>query len=756
MEDILKALKELYLTKIKGPSQPDRDQLVRDCRKADMYYRGIQYLQSYTLKSGQQGVVPVAMFSDMVQQAFGQDDLPDVADYVVNFYKGDIDKFVAVALKQQVAHKAAPVIDSYKTEASDKLRIADAVSGYLDSIWGINGIREKVLYTLAKYGPAFLYTPYITDGKLGTTKITIHSHEEIETNGKWRCVECGEEVEQGSEGQGEEGELVCPGCGAPLEDESLIPGGMSLELKEEEVETTNGTTGCHVTNWLTVNVPKFCTGPEDAQWWVYEYEAPMGHVNRLLAQAQRKTVTTTAPNDLPSFVRNRVATTSGLVYSNLPTDVVTVRRVWFTPGMFWELAASQKDLVTKLETMFPRGCMLLMINDEPFAVEEGAISDCWKAIIPQKSDYLMTADPVFKCYFEASDIVNSIINMIEGIIATSAPVTAYRADMLEPRVVNDVIGRGYRSMIPMKGDARGAFADLPVSQPSGVAQAFVQFVIGTYREIVGISPNMWGMGNYNTAKEAVLAAEQALQVFHPIFEKIAQGLADAKYNAALLLAEFSGGYLPMLDGRTKPLELQGIEGLLEGGWKYDFDPTLAISTAARRDTLRELMNNQGVSQYLGLQHPLNVKSAHEMFGLNGMYVPGEDELKFVQSLIDKVLEGEMVELPPTNLVNPQFAVEVIKATLISEKGRQIKDTDPGAWQMGVQFLESMLGMMGQGQQQGPPDGGGPPPEQMGPPPDGGAPMEEMPPEGEGGAPPLIEGGEGMGPEEGVDMEGMPQ
>lgn len=747
MDDILKALKDLYITKIKSVSQPDRDQIVRDCRKADMYYRGIQYLQSYTLKNGQMGLVPVAAFSDVLQQALGQDDLPEVADYVVNFYKGDIDKFVAVALKQTIQHKAAPVIESYKSEATDKLRTADAVSGYLDSIWGIQALREKILYTLAKYGPAFLYTPYITDDKLGKTMVTVTSHEEVESPARWQCVECGHVTPQGAEAEGDEGELICPNCGTPLTEESLIPATMELKLKEEEHETTNGTCGCHVTNWLTTWGPKFCTGIRDAEWWVYEYEAPAGHINRLLHRAGLGQSKANVSDDLPAFVRNRVATTSGLVWSSTPQDVRTVRRVWFTPGMFWELPESQRDMTEKLEKMFPRGCMLLMVADEPYAVEEGALTDCWKEIVTQKSDYLLTADPIFKPYFEASDIVNSIVNLIEGIIATSAPVTAYRSDMLEPRVVNDVIGRGYRSMIPMKGDARGAFQDLPVSQPSGVAQAFIQFIIATFREIVGISPNMWGMGNYSTAKEATLAAEQALQVFHPIFEKIAQGLADAKYNAALLLAEFSGGYLPMLDGRTRPLELPDIQILLDGGWKYDFDPTLAVSTAARRDTLRELMNNQGVSGYLGLQHPFNVRNANEMLGLNGMYVPGEDELKFVQSLMDKVLNGEPVELPPANLINPQFAVEVIKSTLISEKGRQIQATDPGTWEMGVQFLESMLGMMGQGQGQPPPDA--PPPEGM--------PPEGMPPPGpEGEPPPLMGGGELSGPEEGVDMGPPPQ
>lgn len=748
MDEILKALKDLYITKIKAPTQADRDQQVRDCRKADMYYRGIQYLQSFMLQNGQQGLLPVTMFSDLVGQAVDQDDMPDVADYTVNFYKGDIDKFVAVALKQTIQHKAAPIIESYKDQATDKLRTADAVSGYLDTIWGIQGIREKILYSLAKYGPAFIYTPYITDGKLGTTKITVYSHEEKETPAKWQCVECGEETPQGEEAQGEEGEIICPSCMAPFTEESLIPSSMELELKEEEHETTNGTCGCHITNWMTTLTPKFCTGPDDAAWWGYEYEAPAGHINQLLQQAGKKQSTQQVTDDLAAFVRNRVATTSGLMYSNISQDVRTVRRIWFTPGMFWELPPSQHELIDKLDKMFPRGCMLLMVGDEPYVVEEGALTDCWEAIIPQKSDYLQTADAMFKPYFEASDIVNSIVNLVEGIIATSAPVVAYRSDMLEPRVVNAVMGRGYRSMIPMKGDARGAFQDLPISQPSGVAQAFIQFIIATFREIVGVSPNMWGMGNYNTAKEATLAAEQSLQVFHPIFEKIAQGLADAKYNSALLLAEFSGGYLPLLDGRTKPMELPDIEVLLDGGWKYDFDPTLAISTAARRDTLRELMNNQGVSQYLGLQHPLNVRAAHEMFGLNGMYVPGEDELKFVQSLVDKVLNGEPVDLPPSNLVNPQFAVEVIKSALLSEKGRQIQATDPGTWEMGVQFLEGMLGMMGQGQgQQGPPQG--PPPE--GPPPEGMSP-EGVPPDQ--GPPPLMDGGELSGPEEGIDMAEM--
>jgi hypothetical protein len=306
--------------------------------------------------------------------------------------------------------------------------------------------------------------------------------------------------------------------------------------------------------------------------------------------------------------------------------------------------------------------------------------------------------------------------------------------MIDPEVVNRLM-TGYRSMIPIKGDARGAFADLPVSQPSGVAQAFMQFLISAAREIVGISPTMWGAGNFNTAREATLAAEQSLQVFHPIFMKVAQCFADAKKNAALLLAEFSGGVLPMPDGRTQPMLVEDVDVLLEGGWKYMFDPTLAVSSAARRDTLRELMGNPAAVQMTGLSHPFNIRNAQEVLGLNGMYVPGEDEVKFIKEMVGRVMEGEMVPLPPTNLINPQMAVDVIKGELLSEKGRQLLATEPEKWNMAVEWMEGMMGMMGAPPGGGPPPPGGPPllPGELPPPPPEGPPP---------GGPPPIPGGEG--------------
>lgn len=713
IEDVLSSLKSLYLTNIKAQTEIERNQVVREVRRADLYYRGIQYLATINLGDGRTGLVNASQVYDFLRsETAGADAGAEITDYNLNFYKGDVDKFVAVAMKQTIQHKAKPIADTYKDRAENKLRVADEVSDYLDTLWDLPAQREKVLYGLALYGPTFLYTPFISDARLGKTVTTVYSHRVVDRPAQWACVECGEQFEQGQEEEGPQGELLCPHCKAPLVEEALTPGTQEIELEEEQVETVNGTTQIHVTNYLTTWIPKGCTGPEDAPWWLYEYEAPMGHINRLMAQAQQKMVKSAPSMDLAAWARNRVMTPANGV-PRMMANVVRVTRVWFTPGMYWELAQSQERVRDWLEEKHPRGCMVLFLNDEPVLIDDEAITDCWVVVSPQMKDYLLNQQAVFHPYLEGVEITNAIVNMVEGIIATSAPVTAYRSDLIDPNVVNSLM-RSYRSMIPVKSDPRGALYDLPISQPSGVAQAFIQFVIGLVREIVGISPTMWGAGNFNTAREATLAAEQSLQVFHPIFMKVAKGFAQAKHNAALLLAEYSGGVLPLKDGRTQPLLVEEVDVLLEGGWKYDFDPTLAVSSAARRDTLRELTNNPAAMEMTGLNHPFNIRNAQEILGLNGMYVPGEDELKFVQEQIDRVLNGEAVPLPPTNIINPKFAVDVVKATLLSDRGRQILATDPQAWQMGLEWMEGLLGMMGQ-------EGGPPPP----------------PPEGEGGMPPPL-------------------
>lgn len=739
--EALKALSSLYATEIKAATQPDWDQVVRDCRRADLFYRGIQYLATMRLNDGRLGLVDAtSAYSNLRSQLVGDapEGMPEMLDYSLNWYKGDINKFVAVASKQTLQHKAAPIAPSYKDQAEEKLRIADQVSDYLDALWQIPDQRERVLYSMALYGPTFLYTPFMTDSKFGKTSSIVYSHQVVETPAKWACVECGEESIKGEEAEGPEGELRCPHCQGLLVEDALIPATQDIEIKEEAVETTNGTTQLHVTNFLTTWVPKGCTGPEDAPWWVYEYNAPRAHINRLLDQVGGKLITSTAPDTLASWVRNRVMTPGGVSPQPL-RDNGKISRVWWSPSMYYALPEGCGCTRQWLLENFPRGCMMLMINEEGIALEAEAVTDSWVSISPEIKDYLLNQQAVFHPYFEVVEMVNAILNLVEGIIATSAPVTAYRSDLIDPEVANRAM-TGNRSMIPIKGDARGAFADLPVSQPSGVAQAFIEFLIAKAREIVGISGAMWGAMDFSTARAATLAVEQALQVFAPIFNKVAAGFAEAKKNSALLLAEYSGGVLPMKDGRTKPMLVEGIETLLEGGWKYSFDPTLATSSAARRDTIKELLNNPAASQMTGLNHPFNIRAAQEILGLNGMYVPGEDEVKFIRELTEKVMNGEAVPLPPTNLVNPQMAVDVIKAQLVSDRGRQLWASDPEKWNAAVEWMEGMMGMMGTPPGP-PPDQGAPPPPQGNLPPGGPPPQMEGPPlpqiEGEVDAPPMM-------------------
>ncbi len=267
-----------------------------------------------------------------------------------------------------------------------------------------------------------------------------------------------------------------------------------------------------------------------------------------------------------------------------------------------------------------------------------------------------------------------------------------------------------------------------MSQPNGTVIQFLEFILAKAREIVGISPNMWGMGSFATAREAVISNEASLQVFAPIFNLLATSTGRALKNAALQLALYSGGALPMRDGLSRPVMVPDIETLLDGGWDYTFDPTIAISSWARRDRIMELLNSPQTAEMMGFTHPVNIKRVHEAIGLEDVYTPGMDDMDWIEEEMQKLTNGGMPEPPPPILIDPQIAQDYVRAWLKGPKGRSLKQQNPDAYMAGLDYLASIMPPP-------PPGPGGPPPDQ-GPPPG--------PPPGEGGNIPPQGGLDGMG------------
>lgn len=718
----LNKIRDLIRRNITGPYRTMRNDRIEDCRRSDLYYRGFQYLAQEETVNGMTWT-PVTG-PDVLMRIFDAPegaDLPDVLSCQLNIYRGDINKFVAVSMRQPQNYKAAPVLSSQVDEVSDRLRVADSVAEYLKMVWGWDRAREQNFSILAKYGPAFLYTPVTTDAsKYGTPSIKMSQEKISVREAEWTCLECGHANRQ----EPQEGVVsYCENCGEELFPEYYRPAQESIEI--EEVEETFPGTGCdlHITSFLTVTLHPDATtaqGIKSSPWLWYEYNVDPWMIRKYLADVGKtmKDVpqATAGQLSLGGIIQERIKSPMPWTAPDITKGKIAFQRYWLDPQMYWALEddAVSVEVRNALLAEYPDGLKVTMAGDQIIALEHEHHKMVWSVATVPNSETLMATQSVFYPYLEAQDIINDTINMTEGIIATSAPVTAFDPSKVNPDAVSKVVGRGVRKMFPVK-DPRGALQDLPVSQPNGVALQFMERVLALAREIVGINPSMWGMGNHNTAREAVIANEASLQVFAPMFSSVASSGAQAFYNAAIQLAQFApGGILPMVDGRSKPIQIPDIGVLLEGGWKFGYDPNVVIPGWARRDRLMELLNSPQTAQMMGLTHPASVKRIHEAVGMEGVYTPGLDDMDWIETQMEKLASGGEPIVPPPQLMDGNLATEYARTWLKGKKGRDLMQQDSEAWQRGVVYMMALA----------------PPP----PPPPGAGSMLPPPPEGGSGLP----------------------
>jgi len=573
---------------------------------------------------------------------------------------------------------------------ADVIQVADQVNEYLNVLWDIESVREKCLMSLAKYGPTFCYTPFISDPSLyGSDKIGVYSSKTVAADARWICQSCGEET-PATEVAPEV--PVCPHCTAPLDPEFFVEPSIEQEFEQVEVETPLGTTEIHVASLLNVVVPKEATSLESAAWLWYKQDVPKGDVKRMLAKVgeKMKEASYTAEGDFDRLIRERIMSITPNIWNSVNTVTASVERFWLKPGMYWLIDGdNNEDLRLELEAQFPRGLKITRVNREIVALEEERVTDVWDYTQTSESGYIQSSQALFQPYLEAQDQINDMWNSAEAVIASAGGVTTYDTSKIDKGVIENSMGRAGRMFIPVLGDPRHATYDLAPTQPNSALYVGMERVLQTARDILGITPAMWGGGSFSTAKEAQLALEQALQVFAPLYNRLALLLGHAKRNAAFQLAQFSGGILPLPEGRSEPIRIPNISVLLKGGWKYDFDPTIASSTAAIRDRLSEMFNNPAMAEFVGFKHPSNLRRAHEILGFTGMYIPGEDDARYANREIERIVNGEEPRPLPPGIINMDVASQTVATWLKSEEGLALFENEPEVWDRVMQFWQSL-------------------------------------------------------------------
>jgi len=677
-----------------------------EIRRNELYYQGEQYLVKKATTGGTE-YVPLRIATD------GSPNSSVAAssdEYVVNIYKGDVRKFVAV-LGQKAPTVNAAAASALNDEHISRADMADNIIRHMYHAWDVPKKQLEIAYSLAVKSTAFIYTPWVVSKeRYGSTNIP--KFEEAEPTvipAMSICYDCDSEYEGVNE---------CPTClgnnTEVLNDEQLIEND-PIQVGEENYE--NGSVECHILSGLEVSTPFDVKCLAETPWLMYEREYNRASV--LAAYPEHaETIKSAGTMDRYEGTSYRAASGSyNKIYTNHDrTNMVSVRIVWIRPSQYnWlpdDLKAgtvvpdegTEESSINALRRLYPSGAKITIIGDTVIKCEDECLDDVW-AEIPPESSSTMWPKPYMDDMIDCQNRVNDLYEIVQESMERSLPITVADPKIIRPDKIKKLQG-SYGNIIwsepsPL-GDFSKHFYQMRTTDVRPEMLEVGNVVHHSYREVTGILPEIFGGGTkHQTFGEAQMDRNQALMALGVPWYFMRRGWEKAFYNGVKQVAKNAVGGKFFIEkskdyygeGVTLPVD---VNTLLEGGWKVSSDESMPLTTDQVRVWMESLLQNSPeVATRLGMFHPENLPRMSDILGIAGGWVIPEDrdrravmdainKLKTEQAITQEDDMGNVIEMSSEPfdpfLHDPFFASQVIKTWLTSEEGNQLREENPAAWQ----------------------------------------------------------------------------
>ncbi len=670
-----------------------------EIRRNDSYWRGDQNTYPY-LHGGEfldwAGVSGSP--NQLSPRVMGEDDDDASDDYVVNSYRGDMRKLIAVLGQRAPNVNGEPRIKD-NDEQIRRARKAQKVAQLLSDSWDPVILQQRLVHSLAKNGTTFIYTPWVVDGyRYGYTEEPIYEQsQERVGNFSFQCPECALEEESFAPPE------ICPSCGAEIPPTSVIPPEMATSLNQMGSKRyANGNVEIAIESGLTVTTPYWIRDLIESPWLRYELEADKGVLLRRFPQLRELggSYGPTGPSgystDYGRFTREEIKSFSGTPYYSQPEGWLYTRW-WWRPDMYERIDDDERR--KELQDQFPDGMKITAVNGFIIQVRPERMDSVWTLCVPEQCE---TAYPggYMNDSIQFQEMWDNLINIVHSHAEKSIPWNIIDPSIINPKTI-DRMGRTSAEVIFANANTAGKLSngiyqfDPAPSRPEHVAWA--QALQGFNREITGILPSIFGGGEpHQTLGEAEIDRNQALAVLNLLWNNIRAATEGYYRNATMQFGRYSGGkfHLPLTDGAEshETVEVGDVSDLLLGGWKFDAEEQMPMTAGQRRAYVMGLLQqpNMELLDRLGFFHPTKIVQLDEaIFGMTGWDPPQRIERDALLDLIHQLAQSEPTfdqfgmtsSIPPDPyLYDPMLAAETVRIWLLSEEGAQLKETNPIGWQ----------------------------------------------------------------------------
>lgn len=651
-EELLAKLREplekIIREEIAPDVEPEKQWQLKQAAEADFVYRGLQWI--YPTMGADGSTSFSAAGSPITGNPSGSQGL---YDYIQNIYRGYCRKFVAV-LGQRIPNVVATPDDPDDDASLATTEQANVGSAILDAAWDTELRSLELCLHLYKNGTTFAYTPWVTDKtKYGSTQQPKMQQRTVQTGpATYSCLNCGAEVPDSFPPP-----ESCPQCGGSPLQRNQSPT-MSVPEMSGVQEYDNGSVEFHLTTVMTTSTPFFIKDLDEALWLEYRYDESKWRLMRVYPQLRPRRSSDansggsdTASASLGTMVRDAASSPTGTPQHR--QNRWDYRRLWIKADLYEALATDDDDSLRELALEhFAEGMKITMVEGKIIEIEEEKLTDVWAACKPETSEYIF-ADPMGTDMLPAQRLKNDTLNIAYQTIEGGLPL-----HFADPRVLNVDWLNSQSAMpnrfIPVIAQLGSQLSDsIHQTQPSVFSDQMIPWMAGVENDArigIGTTESVYGgivPGDEQTAHEAELRKNAALQQLGITFVYIRKFWAKAKTNGVKMLAKYGTGML-----RKVRKGEQGFESLVldfaklkEGGWHFEAEESFPVSHAEQRAYLLWMLANPQIAQSQGFMDPRNISKNHALLGFTGYKVGGQDAHDKAQDIFAELLKGAPIQKP---------------------------------------------------------------------------------------------------------------
>lgn len=633
---------------IETPNDPEKLYQYYNAQRNYLMYRGFQW----TAPMYNNGYVSIGPVTGSQGYGANQGEDGPAYDYIQNTFRGTGNKLIA-AIGSRAPNVMVMPDDPGDEGNIRRAKNAQDANEILDSWWNIDERSIEAALIIWTTGPAYIYTPYVTD------EVLYGSHAE------------------------------------PIIQVVNHPQAGPVPMQTGTRQYPNGRVQCRILGCDKVSTPFGAPADLDfCPWLDYAEEQNKGILLKSYPELRAMNIpdgpVSGGGTSNVTGRQTRDAIISPYGGTRLQSGNWTHRRIWFQPWMYELIEDDQTRGI--IYQSFPRGLRITMVQDKIVRLDHEKLSEVMAAIQPSPGAVL-NSDPAGQDMVSAQILENHTANICAEIVERGLPLTFARPDVLDFQRLKEQRAKA-NQFIPTLPAVNERLEDSmwesPAAQFSSQIAPFMNEFRQAAQDNVGVTQALWGGGQFSTARAAEIAKNAALQGIAPIWMYFRKGFERAKRNGILQMCSYMSGVI-----RQGALQAD-LSEVSQGGWHCEADEAIPSTWGQQQDRLLFMMEKPpAVLQSWGASSPANIGNMKRLLGMPDWYTPGMDDYDKAQATIAQLLNGQPIAQqpgppgsPPPGPPQPSIPIDEFEdnhqlmAQAVQEwaqKNWRLKDTNPGGY-----------------------------------------------------------------------------